>query len=101
MRALRRAVLSYWYATIEGHQAALIEAANACLIVNLLDEAVFEPELGQPYKGLRGTSAGGRVVTGLGGIDSGTARRTRPSSSTICSLRSAATASRSARELKS
>ncbi|WP_310964091.1 hypothetical protein [Nocardioides terrisoli] len=65
MRALRRAVLSYWYATIEDQQAALIEAANACVIVNLLDEAVFEPELGEPYKSLRGTSAGGRVVTGL------------------------------------
>lgn len=65
MRALRRAVLSYWYATIEDQQAALIEAANACLIVNLLDESVFESELGETYTGLRANSAGGRVVSGL------------------------------------
>ena len=65
MRALRRAILTYWYATIEDQTAALIEAANACLIVNLLDESVFESELGETYTGLRANSAGGRVVSGL------------------------------------
>lgn len=65
MRALRRAILSYWYATVEDQQAALIEATNACLVVNILDESVFEVELGKPYREQRGRTAGGRVVTGL------------------------------------
>lgn len=65
IRALRRAILSYWYATVEDRQAALIEATNACLLVNILDESVFEVELGEPYKKRRSDCGGGRVVTGL------------------------------------
>ncbi|MDT0224133.1 hypothetical protein [Gordonia sp. AC31] len=65
MRGLRRAILSYWYATLEDKTAALIEATSACLVVNILDESVFEPEFGEPYKKLRERSPGGRVVTGL------------------------------------
>lgn len=65
MRALRRAILSYWYATLEGKHAALIEATNACLVVTILDESVFAEDLGKPYREQRGRSAGGRVVTGL------------------------------------
>jgi hypothetical protein len=42
MRALRRGLLSYWYATLEGGEAAAIEAATATWYVNILDEAVFE-----------------------------------------------------------
>lgn len=65
MRALRRATLAYWYATIEDKQASLIEATNACLTVNILDESVFEAELGDAYRKHRADSDGGRVVTGL------------------------------------
>lgn len=65
MRALRRAALAYWYATIEDKQASLIEATNACLAVNVLDESVFEVELGDAYRKHRADSPGGRVVTGL------------------------------------
>jgi hypothetical protein len=42
MRALRRGVLSYWYATLEDAEAAAIEAATATWCVNVLDESVFE-----------------------------------------------------------
>lgn len=65
MRALRRAILAYWYATIEDQQAALIEAANACVVVNILDESVFEAALGDVYRERRADSAGGRVISGL------------------------------------
>jgi hypothetical protein len=65
MRALRRATLAYWYATIEDKQASLIEATTACLAVNVLDESVFELELGDAYRKHRADSPGGRVVTGL------------------------------------
>ncbi|ORT47063.1 hypothetical protein KBI5_21850 [Frankia sp. KB5] len=65
MRALRRAVIAFWYATIEDAEAALIEAAQACFAVNILDEAVFEHALGSPYRQIRARDRLGQVVTGL------------------------------------
>lgn len=65
MRALRRAVIAFWYATIEDSQAALIEAVQACFLINILDEAVFELTLGEPYKEIRASDRLGQVVTGL------------------------------------
>ncbi len=65
MRAIRRSILAYWYATIEGHEAALIEATNACLHINILDEAVFLASLGESYRDYRATTPGGQVVMGL------------------------------------
>ncbi|MDL9978600.1 hypothetical protein [Microbacterium candidum] len=65
MRALRRAILTYWYATIEDKEAALIEAANACMIVNILDESVFQASLPDTYRTSRATTPGGLVVMGL------------------------------------
>jgi hypothetical protein len=65
MRALRRAVIAFWYATIEDSQAALIEAVQACFVVNILDEAVFEHALDEPYRQLRAKDRLGKVVTGL------------------------------------
>lgn len=65
MRALRRAALAYWYATIEDKRASLIEATNACIAVNILDESVFEAEIGEAYRTQRANTPGGRVVTGL------------------------------------
>jgi hypothetical protein len=65
MRALRRAVIAFWYATVEDVEAALIEAVQACLAVNILDEAVFEHALGEPYRQIRVKDRLGQVVTGL------------------------------------
>lgn len=65
MRALRRAVISYWYATIEDMHAAAIEAATATFYINILDEAVFEISHGEMYREAREKSALGRVVAGL------------------------------------
>lgn len=65
MRALRRAVIAFWYATVEGPQAALIEAVQACFLINILDEAVFEHAQGEPYKEIRADDRLGQVVTGL------------------------------------
>jgi hypothetical protein len=65
MRALRRGLLAYWYATLEGTEAAAIEAATATWYVNVLDEAVFEQAHGEPYKELRARARLGRVVMGL------------------------------------
>ncbi|WP_322770020.1 hypothetical protein [Frankia sp. Cr1] len=65
MRALRRAVIAFWYATIEDVEAALIEAAQACFAVNILDEAVFAHALGDPYRQIRAKDRLGQVVTGL------------------------------------
>jgi hypothetical protein len=64
-RALRRAVLAYWYATIEDPEAAALEAITATLYVNILDEAVFEPALETSYRTIRSQHQLGRVVTGL------------------------------------
>lgn len=64
-RALRRAVIAYWYATLEGKEAAHIEAARAATVVNVLDEAVFQMALGQRYQDLRARDRLGQVVTGL------------------------------------
>jgi hypothetical protein len=65
MRARRRAVFGFWYATIEDLEAASIEAIQACLAVNILDEAVFEHALGEPYRQIRAKDRLGQVVTGL------------------------------------
>lgn len=65
MRALRRAALAYWYATIEDKQASLIEATNACIVANILDESVFEAEVGDSYRRQRADSPGGQVLSGL------------------------------------
>lgn len=65
MRSLRRAVLRYWYATMEDLEAAAIEATGAASIVNTLDEAVFQAAHGTPYKEFRKKARLGRVVTGL------------------------------------
>jgi hypothetical protein len=65
MRALRRAVISYWYATLEDQAAAAIEAATATFYVNILDEAVFAPAKGELYRAHRAQDPLGRVVTGL------------------------------------
>jgi len=65
MRAFRRGLLAYWYATLEGTEAAAIEAATATWYVNILDEAVFERAHGEPYKDLRANNRLGRVVMGL------------------------------------
>lgn len=40
-RALRRAALAYWYATVGDSEAARLEASLAALVVNILDEGVF------------------------------------------------------------
>jgi hypothetical protein len=65
MRGLRRSVLSYWYATLEDLEAATLEAASASFFVNILDEAIFETALGDPYRQIRARDRLGRVVTGL------------------------------------
>lgn len=65
MRALRRAVLAYWYATIEDREAALIECATATFFVNILDEAVFETAHDHVYRQRRAGDRLGRVVMGL------------------------------------
>jgi hypothetical protein len=65
IRALRRGVLSYWYATLEGEEAAAIEAATATWYVNILDEAVFEDAHGKSYRDLRANDRLGQVVMGL------------------------------------
>lgn len=65
MRALRRAVIAYWYATLECKEAAHIEAAGAATVVNVLDETVFQAALGQRYQDLRARDRLGQVVTGL------------------------------------
>lgn len=65
VRALRRAILSYWNSTIEGKEAALIEAAMASIIVNVLDESVFGATQGEPYNAHRVGDRLGKVVVGL------------------------------------
>lgn len=65
MRALRRGLLAYWYATLEDTEAAAIEAATVTWYINILDEAVFEQAHGEPYKDLRANDRLGRVVMGL------------------------------------
>ncbi len=65
MRALRRAVYSYWYATMEGREAAIVEAAYAAMIVNILDEAIFQATADQAYRDHRANDRLGRVVMGL------------------------------------
>jgi len=65
MRALRRGVLSYWYATLEDEEAAAIEAATATWYVNILDESVFEKAFEEQYRQLRAKDRLGRVVMGL------------------------------------
>jgi hypothetical protein len=65
MRALRRGLLSYWYATLEGKEAATIEAATATWYVNILDKAVFEEAHPGRYAKLRADDRLGRVVKGL------------------------------------
>jgi hypothetical protein len=65
MRALRRGVLSYWYATLEDAEAAAIEAATATWYVNVLDESVFEKAFEEQYQRLRAKDRLGRVVMGL------------------------------------
>jgi hypothetical protein len=65
MRALRRAVLAYWYATLEDPEAAALEATTATLYVSILDEAVFAPALGASYRDIRSQDRLGRIVTGL------------------------------------
>jgi hypothetical protein len=65
MRALRRGLLSYWYATLEGGEAAAIEAATATWYVNILDEAVFEHAHSDRYRDLRANNRLGQVVMGL------------------------------------
>ena len=64
-RALRRAVLAYWYATLEDPEAAALEAITATLYVNILDEAVFEPALETRYRAIRSQDRLGWVVMGL------------------------------------
>lgn len=58
-------MIAFWYSTIEDLEAASIEAIQACFIVNILDEAVFERALGKPYRQIREKDSQGRVVTGL------------------------------------
>ena len=65
MRALRRGLLSYWYATLEGEEAAAIEAATAAWYVNILDEAAFEHAHGDRYRALRHEAWGGVLLTAL------------------------------------
>ena len=65
MRALRRGLLSYWYATLEGEEPAAIEAATATWYVNILDEAVFEAAHDKSYRDLRANDRLGQVVMGL------------------------------------
>ncbi|GIG02111.1 hypothetical protein [Catellatospora citrea] len=65
MRALRRSVYSYWYATMEGREAAMIEAAAATMTINILDEAIFQDSAGPAYCDHRAKDRLGRVVMGL------------------------------------
>lgn len=65
MRALRRHIYGYWYATLEGREAAMIEAAAAAMTVNVLDEAIFQEAAGQAYCDHRAKDRFGRVVMGL------------------------------------
>lgn len=57
--------MAYWYATLEGREAAHIEVSRAVAVVNVLDEAVFEASLGRSYRDLRAKDRLGQVVTGL------------------------------------
>lgn len=64
-RWLRRELLRFWYATMEGQESSEISAAAFCVAVNTLDEAVFEDHFGSAYSTLRGADAQGLVVEGL------------------------------------
>lgn len=63
--ALRRRIFDYWYATLEGEDAAHAEAALAAIVVNVLDEAVFQAVHGEAYRTERRLNPLGRVVMGL------------------------------------
>ncbi|GHH42096.1 hypothetical protein GCM10017774_37780 [Lentzea cavernae] len=65
MRALKRAVLEYWFATVEDPDSALLAATRACWEVNVLDEAVFEAVHGEAYRRRREGQFEGRTVMGL------------------------------------
>lgn len=65
LRALRRRTLDYWYASMEGPEAAHVEAALAAIVVNVLDETVFEAAFEAAYREHRGSHPLGRVVMGL------------------------------------
>lgn len=65
VRGLRRALIDYWYATLEDAEAAALEATRATFAINILDEAVFEDAFGDRYRTRRAKSRLGRVVMGL------------------------------------
>lgn len=65
MRAVRRRTLDYWYSTVEGPDAAHIEAAMATVAMNVVDEAVFYRSHGDHYRDHRRTHPQGRVVMGM------------------------------------
>jgi hypothetical protein len=64
-RALRRRTIDYWYATTEDADAAAIEAALATVVLNVIDETVFEKCHGNTYQEHRRAHPQGRVVMGL------------------------------------
>jgi len=63
-QALRRRILDYWYASMEGPDAAHVEAALAAIVVDVLDETVFQAAFDEPYCEDRRTHPLGRVVLG-------------------------------------
>lgn len=65
IREIRRAILDYWYATVEDAEAAALEARRVVSAVNVLDEAVFADAFGQPYRDHRARDREGKVVMGL------------------------------------
>jgi hypothetical protein len=65
MREIRRAILAYWYATVEDGEASALEARRVISAVNVLDEAVFAAGVGQPYRDHRARDPLGKVVMGL------------------------------------
>ena len=64
-RWLRREILRFWYATIEDREAAAISAVAAAIVVNTLDESVFEEAHGDSYREFRSRDRGGLAVEGL------------------------------------
>ncbi|MFF3489404.1 hypothetical protein ACFYXC_40165 [Streptomyces sp. NPDC002701] len=65
MREIRRAILAYWYATMEDPEAAALEVRRVASAVNILDEAVFVPAHGDSYCQHRAHDPLGKVVMGL------------------------------------
>jgi len=65
IREVRRAIVAYWYATMEDPEAAALEVRRVASAVNILDEAVFEHAFGHRYRQHRARDPLGKAVMGL------------------------------------